>query len=155
MEDKLEEIEEAGDDELFANLQVDANLEVGEKKGSDNESDPIEDNDKQTKKIAKKAPSLQDQLLNPKVGVEALAKDFENVKFKGEDDSRLVDNLDLLISKYESWAHNMFPRYRFEDVVEGIEDLSSSKKIRSHVLKITRNDNEEKDANKVDSMDED
>ncbi|GAV03600.1 hypothetical protein RvY_13996 [Ramazzottius varieornatus] len=68
------------------------------------------------------------------LGLPALIKDFEKVPWKGK--GREEEDLLLMMRKMESWAHAMYPKFRFDDIVDKIEQLGRKREVRTCVRKL-------------------
>eukprot|EP00794_Sanderia_malayensis_P012667 gene12667-13967_t len=127
------------EDELFAPLEAIAPLspigplEIGDNLGQDfpqqdggGSDEPNQDKTKKKDKGDGKDPKPRkpgaymniDRLGGPR-GVKLLPQHFSKVKFRGKGHEK--KDLDKLLGIYEQWAHNMFPKSQFIDVVDRIE----------------------------------
>lgn len=57
-------------------------------------------------------------------------------KFKGKQDGNEFKDLDFLVSKYEYWAHRLFPKMKFCDVIERLEKLGERREVKSQLYNI-------------------
>ncbi|XP_041464498.1 chromosome segregation in meiosis protein 3-like [Lytechinus variegatus] len=82
----------------------------------------------------KPIPKLDATRLTGERGLPVLMKHFEKVKFKGK--GHEVSDLDRLMRVMEHWAHRLFPKMPFDDVIERIEKLGSKKPVQTCIKKI-------------------
>ncbi|XP_065062187.1 TIMELESS-interacting protein-like [Rhopilema esculentum] len=106
-------------------LALDGNEEVGEKETASG-SITGSKSDKLRKRAAHQ---LNEKIVCSKKGLSELAKMFEGVEFKSGKEEQ---NLKKLLEYFEYWAHQLYPRYSFEDVVEKVEALGSKKVVKQH-----------------------
>ena len=102
------------------------------------ENENKENNDPTTnqKKIsAKRGPTslTETDLLGPK-GLAALPKYFNTNKVYQP--GKEVENLDEFLQNFENWAHNMYPKWKFDMCVEKIERLGKKMTVGTHVTKM-------------------
>ena len=57
-----------------------------------------------------------------------LKNEFPLIKFRGK--GHEASDLKLLMSRYEHWAHRLFPKMTFQDVLERIEKLAVHKEVK-------------------------
>ncbi|KAK6026956.1 replication Fork Protection Component Swi3 [Ostertagia ostertagi] len=99
------------------------------------------ENQEVVKKRAKSRPQPklnEATLIGPK-GIKALQDSFKN--FKPDTKNDPYDNLTVMLKKYEHWAHVMFPKLKFEDVINRCEVLGDKR-----AVKIIQTENNEEDA---------
>ncbi|XP_071481362.1 uncharacterized protein [Diadema antillarum] len=82
----------------------------------------------------KPIPKLDAARLTSDRGLPVLLKHFEKVKFKGK--GHEVEDLDKLMRVMEHWAHRLFPKMPFDDVIERVEKLGSKKPVQTCLKKI-------------------
>lgn len=61
-------------------------------------------------------------------GIPALPKYFKNVKFQGKGHEK--EDLDMLLKHLEHWAHRLYPRFPFKNVLEDLEKLGNKKPVK-------------------------
>ncbi|XP_068245762.1 TIMELESS-interacting protein isoform X2 [Palaemon carinicauda] len=61
-------------------------------------------------------------------GIPAVQKYFKTVKFQGKGHEK--EDLDLLLKHLEHWAHRMYPRFPFKNVLEHMEKLGSQRPVK-------------------------
>jgi len=61
-------------------------------------------------------------------GLTILPQTFESLKFKGK--GHEVSDLNTLMSAYEHWAHRLFPKMPFDEVVERLEKLGQKREVQ-------------------------
>ncbi|BES87775.1 Replication Fork Protection Component Swi3 [Nesidiocoris tenuis] len=84
--------------------------------------------------VSRPRPKLDPaRLLGPR-GIFVLTSTFEGVKFKGK--GHELDDLNRILSRLQHWAHRLFPKMKFQDCIEKIEDLGSKKEIMTNMHKI-------------------
>ncbi|XP_074649811.1 uncharacterized protein LOC141905014 isoform X2 [Tubulanus polymorphus] len=86
------------------------------------------------KVIRKPMPKLDADRLTGERGIPVISSIFENVKFKGKGYER--DDLNLVMRKMEHWAHRLFPKMPFDEVIERAERLGAKKQVQTVVKKI-------------------
>uniref|UniRef100_S4RS67 TIMELESS-interacting protein n=1 Tax=Petromyzon marinus TaxID=7757 RepID=S4RS67_PETMA len=87
------------------------------------------------KKIVKRPRlKLDAQRLSSERGLPALRKTFENVKFKGK--GHEVEDLKLIMKNMEHWAHRLFPKMQFDDIIDKMEVLGSKREVQNCLKKI-------------------
>nr|CAB3266969.1 TIMELESS-interacting protein-like [Phallusia mammillata] len=80
------------------------------------------------KRTVNRGPKLDSRRLLGARGLPALQNHFESVTFKGK--GHEAEDLDLMMSKLEHWAHRLFPKFMFDDCLEKIEVLGHKKEIQ-------------------------
>ncbi|VDM61534.1 unnamed protein product [Angiostrongylus costaricensis] len=121
--------------EYFANDAFESQP-VGEKGVSDQVNNLLEkENDQVKKKVARtrRQPKLDEMTLMGPKGIEALRDSFKS--FKPDPKKDPYDNLDVMLKKYEHWAHCMFPKLKFEDVVNRCEQLGEKRAVKVYMTK--------------------
>lgn len=101
--------------------------------GSPKNNDSKEKEVKIRKIVRKPQPKLDSIRLTGERGIRSIMDIFKDVKFKGE--GYEFRDLDLLISKYKLWAHRLFPKMTFEEVLERIEKLVEKKEVKVKFFK--------------------
>lgn len=86
------------------------------------------------KGVKRPQPKLDSQRLTSDRGLPALRTLFENVRFKGK--GREVEDLRLLMQKMENWAHRLYPKLRFEDFIDRVEQLGNKKDVQTCLKRI-------------------
>lgn len=81
------------------------------------------------KKSINRGPKLDPNLLMGARGLPALRAMTHQLKFKGVDHE--YEDLNLLMSKLEHWAHRLYPKYTFTDTLEKLETLSGKAQIKT------------------------
>ena len=61
-------------------------------------------------------------------GFKALYEEFPKIKFKGN--GHETSDLALLLQRYELWAHRLFPKMTFRDVLDRVEKLEKDKEVK-------------------------
>ncbi|XP_038076851.1 TIMELESS-interacting protein-like [Patiria miniata] len=82
----------------------------------------------------KPQPKLDAVRLCSDRGLPTLSKHFEQVKFKGK--GHEVGDLNRLMSTMEHWAHRLFPKMPFDEVIERIEKLGKKRQVQTCIKKI-------------------
>lgn len=142
---EMDEVYEAGEREDFPPDEFEAEEErPAPVHTSDEEGEP-EAKKVKTKSAAKKVvknpqAKLDDMRLCGQKGLPLLPKTFRDVKFKGK--GHEVQDLDLYLSKMEHWAHRMFPKMVFDDVIERCDRLYKTKKlVKTTLIRMRSGDN--------------
>lgn len=81
-------------------------------------------------------PRLDEVRLCGDRGIPALRHLCDGIKFKGK--GHEASDLKLLMQRYEYWAHRLFPKFPFVDVVEQVENLSAKKLVQNCIKRIRR-----------------
>ncbi|WKX88974.1 hypothetical protein Q1695_008542 [Nippostrongylus brasiliensis] len=95
--------------------------------------------EKENREVAKKRtvtrpqPKLNEATLTGPKGIEALRSSFSNYKPDPKKDP--YENLAVMLKKYEHWAHVMFPKLKFEDVVSRCETLGDKRPVKVYMMK--------------------
>ena len=77
--------------------------------------------------------------IKVKRGLRVIPEIFQDVKFKGKGHEK--EDLKILLRKYEYWAHQMYPKGCFRDVVDRVEELMTKKRnLRNFARKIKENE---------------
>ncbi|KAK5979780.1 Protein TIPIN [Trichostrongylus colubriformis] len=108
--------EEATDDQVLNNLLEKENQEVVKKRAK-----------------SRPQPKLNEATLTGAKGIKALQDSFQN--FKPDPKKDPYDNLAVMLKKYEHWAHVMFPKLKFEDVVNRCEVLGDKRAVKVYMMK--------------------
>ncbi|KAJ1346314.1 hypothetical protein KIN20_001072 [Parelaphostrongylus tenuis] len=106
------------------------------KGSSDQVNELLEKENEQAKKKATKTrfiPKLNEETLMGPKGIQALRHSFKS--FKPDPNKDPYDNLDVMLRKYEHWAHCMFPKLKFDDIVNRCEQLGEKKAIKVYMTK--------------------
>ena len=80
---------------------------------------------------------LSEEVLKQVDGIVALPPLFRNLKFKGKTHEK--EDLNLIMSVYERWAHRLMPSLQFDDFVEKAETLTRKAKMKTFLTKIRNN----------------
>ncbi|KAM7014994.1 TIMELESS-interacting protein [Tautogolabrus adspersus] len=86
------------------------------------------------KGVKRPQPKLDSQRLISDRGLPALRTLFEDVQFKGK--GREAEDLRLLMHKMENWAHRLFPKLQFEDIIDRVEKLGNKKEVQTCLKRI-------------------
>lgn len=89
------------------------------------------------KKVMRPQPKLDAKRLTGDRGIPLLPKLFADVKFKGK--GHEAEDLKCMMQIMEHWAHRLFPKMPFDEVIERVEKLGAKKEVQTCVKKI-RND---------------
>ncbi|XP_059474989.1 TIMELESS-interacting protein [Neocloeon triangulifer] len=92
------------------------------------------EDDGKKKRVLAPRPKLDPQRLMGPRGLLALEAEMKGVKLKGR--GHEFDDLDLVMSKMQHWAHRLFPSYTFDDCLEKLEKLGSKKNVMVEMKKI-------------------
>ncbi|XP_066274437.1 TIMELESS-interacting protein-like isoform X1 [Branchiostoma lanceolatum] len=76
----------------------------------------------------KPQPKLDAKRLCGDRGIPSLPKHFDKVKFAGKGHEK--EDLKLLMRTMEHWAHRLFPKLTFDDVIEKVEQLGQKKPVQ-------------------------
>ncbi|XP_071793857.1 uncharacterized protein [Asterias amurensis] len=107
----------------------------GDLPGSDGDKENQGDGKRPRKLVMRKPqPKLDATRLCSDRGLPTLSKHFEQVKFKGK--GHEVGDLNRLMSTMEHWAHRLFPKMPFDEVIERIEKLGRKKPVQTCIKKI-------------------
>nr|CAG4644192.1 EOG090X0AVC [Lepidurus arcticus] len=79
-------------------------------------------------------PKLDADRLCGKRGIKILQDTFKDVKLKGK--RHELEDLELVLKRMEHWAHRLFPKLPFDDVLGRIEKLGVKKPVQTHIKKI-------------------
>ena len=78
-----------------------------------------------------------DRLMGPR-GIQTIEDLFENWESKGK--GREFDDLDVIMTKLEHWAHRLYPKLPFDNVVDVVANrLGKKKAVQTHIKKIRLN----------------
>ncbi|XP_045216277.2 uncharacterized protein LOC123566353 [Mercenaria mercenaria] len=86
------------------------------------------------KVVRKPQPKLDPTRLTGDRGIPILPNLFKNVKFKGK--GYESHDLALLMRQMEHWAHRLFPKMPFDEVIERVEKLGSKKEVQTCIKKM-------------------
>lgn len=115
-----------GDEEDDNEIRPDEAIEVKEKS---------KQNKPKTKRVVlNPQPKLDESLLTSKKGIVQLIDMFKDIKYKGKGYEK--EYLDKILFKIEHWGHRLFPRMKFEDFVEKVENLGSKRAVKTFVKKL-------------------
>eukprot|EP00112_Aurelia_sp_Birch-Aquarium-sp1_P014779 Seg3208.3 transcript_id=Seg3208.3/GoldUCD/mRNA.D3Y31 product="TIMELESS-interacting protein" protein_id=Seg3208.3/GoldUCD/D3Y31 len=92
----------------------------------------------------KNGKPFNEKLLCGENGIKALPGLFEGTSFRGKNEE---ENLNLLLRKYEFWAHQLYPRFPFADVVERVEELGAKKAVRRQAYAVKKGQGDDVDSN--------
>ncbi|KAG8829587.1 hypothetical protein FRC17_006355 [Serendipita sp. 399] len=100
-------------------------------------------NDKPKRRVIAK---VDDERLLGERGFPALIKEAKKFKPKGK--GHEAEDLDRLLSIYQFWAHNMFPKTQFRDTVERVERVNMSmwRDAERSTKEVTLNPNKSEDS---------
>lgn len=142
---EMDEVYEEGEREEFPPNEFEAEEDrPAPVNTSDEEGEPDAKKVK-TKSAAKKVVKnpqikLDDMRLCGQRGIPLVPKTFKDVKFKGK--GHEVQDLDLYLSKMEHWAHRMFPKMVFDEVIERCDRLYKTKKlVKTTLIRMRNGDN--------------
>lgn len=82
---------------------------------------------------------LDEKVLTGKNGLGTLLNHFKGAKFSDAKNSE-YDNLDLYLSRLESWTHKLFPKWPRETTLQKIELLGKKNQIKNTLVRIRTND---------------
>ncbi|VDM77557.1 unnamed protein product [Strongylus vulgaris] len=111
----------------------------------DNENETSDDHvlnsliEKENKEAVKKRnktrpqPKLNEATITGPKGIQALRESFKN--YKPDPSKDPYENLSVMLKKYEHWAHVMFPKLKFEDVVSRCEALGERRIVKVYMTK--------------------
>nr|CDJ95780.1 Replication fork protection component Swi3 domain containing protein [Haemonchus contortus] len=88
---------------------------------------------KKKRTISRPQPKLDVPTLTGPKGIQALRDSFKN--FSPDIKKDPYDNLSLMMKKYEHWAHVMFPKLKFEDVINRCEVLGDKRPVKVYMMK--------------------
>ncbi|RNA21156.1 TIMELESS-interacting, partial [Brachionus plicatilis] len=115
--------------------------EAEEADGSENEAAQEADDESQSKRrekirtvVRKPQPKLDPARLLGARGLKSLMEIFQNFKQKG--DGLEFKDLESMMAKYEYWAHRLFPKMKFSDVIERLEKLGEKREVKRHLYDI-------------------
>ncbi|RCN40518.1 replication Fork Protection Component Swi3 [Ancylostoma caninum] len=95
--------------------------------------------EKENQQVVKKSgksrpqPKLNEATITGPKGIQALRESFKNYKPDPLKDP--YENLNVILKKYEHWAHVMFPKLKFEDVVNRCESLGDKRIVKVYMTK--------------------
>ena len=92
--------------------------------------------DKKKRIIKNPQPKLNpDRLMDGSRGIQTIENLFENWESKGK--GREFDDLDVIMTKLEHWAHRLYPKLPFDNVVDVVANrLGKKKTVQTHLKKI-------------------
>jgi len=121
-------------DSGHTNIQVNQENEDEDQSGFFAELETVPMASATKKKKINREPKLDPNLLLEPRGLPALKTLSEQLNFKGP--SHEYQDLSLLMSKIEHWAHRLYPKYTFGDTLEKLESLGSKGRVRSVMQKM-------------------
>ncbi|KAK3097962.1 hypothetical protein FSP39_014852 [Pinctada imbricata] len=86
------------------------------------------------KVVRKPQPKLDATRLTGERGIPVLPKLFEDVKFKGK--GHEAQDLQIIMRYLEHWAHRLFPKMPFDEVLERIEKLGTKNEVKTCIKKM-------------------
>ncbi|XP_076801532.1 TIMELESS-interacting protein-like isoform X1 [Clavelina lepadiformis] len=86
------------------------------------------------RKSINRGPKLDAKRLLGLRGLPDIPKYFEDVQLQGK--GHEIEDLNLILTKLEHWAHRLYPKLTFEDCLEKIEALGHKKEIQTCLKKI-------------------
>ncbi|XP_073243744.1 uncharacterized protein [Porites lutea] len=107
-----------------------------------NADDKTEPNKKRRVKRSPR-PKLDEVRLCSDRGIPALQHICDGIKFKGK--GHEASDLKLLMQRYEHWAHRLFPKFPFTDVVDQVENLGNKKLVQNCLKRIRRGEEDNVD----------
>ncbi|XP_047486018.1 TIMELESS-interacting protein-like [Penaeus chinensis] len=123
------EAEEDEDDDRGENNPMDEAIEVPER-GQQAKAEPV----KPKRVVKNPQPKLDVHRLGGPRGIPVLQKSFKDVKWKGKGYEK--EDLDVLLKRLEHWAHRLFPKLPFNDVLEQIEKQGFKKPVQVLIKKL-------------------
>ena len=96
-------------------------------------------------------PKLDGDRLNSERGLQALHDQFKTLRFKKT--KGYANRLTTILRIYEHWAHRLYPKLPFADVVEKIEHLGSKRTVQGILLSIRSGQNNQFDCPPYDIYD--
>ncbi|XP_042863795.1 TIMELESS-interacting protein-like [Penaeus japonicus] len=121
--------EEEEDDDRGENNPMDEAIEVPEP-GQQANAEPV----KPKRVIKNPQPKLDVHRLGGPRGIPVLQKSYKDVKWKGKGYEK--EDLDVLLKRLEHWAHRLFPKLPFNDVLEQIEKQGFKKPVQVLIKKL-------------------
>lgn len=82
---------------------------------------------------------LNENVLTGKNGIGTVLNHFKGTKFSEAKNSE-YENLDLFLSRLESWTHQLFPKWPRETTLQKIEMLGKKKVVSNTLARIRTND---------------
>ncbi|KAM9817573.1 TIMELESS-interacting protein [Neosynchiropus ocellatus] len=86
------------------------------------------------KSVKRPQPKLDSNRLTSGRGLPALRTLFEDNPFRGRGHEQ--EDLRVLMSRMENWAHRLFPKLQFEDFIDRVERLGSKKDVQTCLKRI-------------------
>ncbi|XP_033749711.1 TIMELESS-interacting protein-like [Pecten maximus] len=86
------------------------------------------------KVVRKPIPKLDATRLCGERGIPILPKTFQGIKFKGK--GHEAKDLGVIMRYLEHWAHRLFPKMPFDEVLERIERLGTKKEVQSCIKRM-------------------
>ncbi|XP_053720309.1 TIMELESS-interacting protein [Synchiropus splendidus] len=86
------------------------------------------------KSVKRPQPKLDSNRLTSGRGLPALRTLFEDTPFRGRGHEQ--EDLRVLMSRMENWAHRLFPKLQFEDFIDRVERLGSKKDVQTCLKRI-------------------
>ncbi|XP_041360581.1 chromosome segregation in meiosis protein 3-like isoform X2 [Gigantopelta aegis] len=84
--------------------------------------------------VRRPIPKLDSARLTGDRGIPILPQVFKDITFKGK--GHEAEDLKLIMGKLEHWAHRLFPKMPFDEVLEKIEKLGSKKDVQTCIKKM-------------------
>uniref|UniRef100_A0A915J043 TIMELESS-interacting protein n=1 Tax=Romanomermis culicivorax TaxID=13658 RepID=A0A915J043_ROMCU len=95
--------------------------------GDSSKNDPSSEAQEDLKSITLIFVSDRERLCGPK-GLEQIPLMFKNFKSKGKGDE--FEDLTIIMTKLEHWAHRLYPKFTFDDFLWKMENLGSKKSVQ-------------------------
>ena len=91
--------------------------------------------DKKKRMIKNPQPKLNPERLMGPRGIQTIEDLFENWESKGK--GKEFEDLDVIMTKLEHWAHRLYPKLPFDNVVDVVANrLGKKKAVQTHLKKI-------------------
>ncbi|XP_062583280.1 TIMELESS-interacting protein-like [Saccostrea cucullata] len=86
------------------------------------------------KVVRRPQPKLDATRLTGERGIPILPKVFQDVKFKGQ--GHEARDLQIIMRYLEHWAHRLFPKMPFDEVLERIEKLGTKNEVKTCIKRM-------------------
>ncbi|XP_061174376.1 TIMELESS-interacting protein-like [Saccostrea echinata] len=86
------------------------------------------------KVVRRPQPKLDATRLTGERGIPVLPKVFQDVKFKGQ--GHEARDLQIIMRYLEHWAHRLFPKMPFDEVLERIEKLGTKNEVKTCIKRM-------------------
>ncbi|XP_048736441.2 TIMELESS-interacting protein-like isoform X2 [Ostrea edulis] len=86
------------------------------------------------KVVRRPQPKLDASRLTGERGIPILPKVFQDVKFKGK--GHEAGDLQIIMRYLEHWAHRLFPKMPFDEVLERIEKLGTKNEVKTCIKRM-------------------